>query len=48
MAPTVRGGLVVSRCGMRGIVTLVAALALPNGDGGSALPFRDFIAVVAL
>jgi CPA1 family monovalent cation:H+ antiporter len=29
MAPTVSGGLIVSWCGMRGIVTLVAALALP-------------------
>src|SRR5262249_26696159 len=33
MAPTFKGGLVVAWCGMRGIVTLVAALALPNGDG---------------
>lgn len=47
MAPTVKGGLVVAWCGMRGIVTLVAALALPNGDGGPAFPFRDFIIFVA-
>src|SRR5215813_10383878 len=47
MAPTVKGGLVVSWCGMRGIVTLVAALALPNGDGGPAFPFRDLIIFVA-
>jgi len=47
MAPTVSGGLIVSWCGMRGIVTLVAALALPNGDGGSAFPYRDLIVFVA-
>jgi monovalent cation/hydrogen antiporter len=47
MAPTVKGGLVVSWCGMRGIVTLVAALALPNGDVGPAFPFRDLIVFVA-
>ncbi|HEY7084540.1 MAG TPA: cation:proton antiporter [Hyphomicrobiaceae bacterium] len=47
MAPTVKGGLVVSWCGMRGIVTLVAALALPNGDVGPAFPFRDLIIFVA-
>ena len=44
MVPTVKGGLVV--CGMRGIVTLVAALALPNGQG-AAFPFRDLIVFVA-
>jgi CPA1 family monovalent cation:H+ antiporter len=32
---------------MRGIVTLVAALALPNGDGGAAFPYRDLIVFVA-
>lgn len=36
--PTVRGSLVVSWCGMRGIVTLAAAYALP-GD----FPHRDLI-----
>lgn len=36
--PSVRGALVVSWCGMRGIVTLAAALALPAG-----FPYRDFI-----
>ena len=46
MVPTVKGGLVVSWCGMRGIVTLVAALALPNGQG-AAFPFRDLIVFVA-
>jgi monovalent cation/hydrogen antiporter len=47
MAPTVKGGLLLSWCGMRGIVTLVTALALPNGDGGAAFPFRDLIVFVA-
>jgi CPA1 family monovalent cation:H+ antiporter len=31
MRPTVGGGLVVAWCGMRGIVTLATALALPEG-----------------
>src|SRR5262245_13767626 len=48
MPPTVKSGLIVSWCGMRGIVTLVAALALPNGDdGGAAFPQRDLIVFVA-
>jgi monovalent cation/hydrogen antiporter len=40
--PTLRGGLVVSWCGMRGIVTLAAAFALPED-----FPFRDFILLAA-
>jgi Na+/H+ antiporter len=36
--PTVRGSLIVSWCGMRGIVTLAAAYALP-----SDFPHRDLI-----
>jgi CPA1 family monovalent cation:H+ antiporter len=36
--PSVRGALIVSWCGMRGIVTLAAALALPEG-----FAYRDFI-----
>jgi CPA1 family monovalent cation:H+ antiporter len=47
MAPTVKGGLIISWCGMRGIVTLVAALALPNGDSGPAFPYRDLIVFTA-
>src|SRR5215813_444282 len=47
MAPSIKSGLIVSWCGMRGIVTLVAALALPNGDGGPAFPHRDLIVFVA-
>lgn len=41
-APTAQGGLVVSWCGMRGMVTLAAALALPQG-----FPYRDFIQLAA-
>ena len=36
--PTVQGGVVIAWCGMRGIVTLAAALALPAG-----FPERDLI-----
>jgi CPA1 family monovalent cation:H+ antiporter len=38
LPPTARGGLIVSWSGMRGIVTLAAALALPTVLGGT--PFR--------
>jgi CPA1 family monovalent cation:H+ antiporter len=41
--PTVGGGLVVSWCGMRGIVTLAAAMALPDGAAAAAFPYRDLI-----
>ncbi len=43
-----RGAAVVGWCGMRGIVTLAAALALPTGgsDGG-AFPHRDLIVFTA-
>jgi len=40
--PTARGGLVVAWSGMRGIVTLAAAMALPQG-----FPYRDFIQLTA-
>lgn len=40
--PTARGGLVVSWSGMRGIVTLATALALPAG-----FPERELILVIA-
>jgi len=43
--PTVGTGLVISWCGMRGIVTLAAALALPDGD--AAFPHRDLIVFCA-
>jgi CPA1 family monovalent cation:H+ antiporter len=41
-APTLRGGLVVAWCGMRGIVTLAAAYALAPG-----FPYRDLILLTA-
>jgi CPA1 family monovalent cation:H+ antiporter len=41
--PTVGGGLVISWCGMRGIVTLAAAMALPDGTTATAFPYRDLI-----
>lgn len=40
--PTVRGGLLIGWCGMRGIVTLAAALALPE-----QFPHRDLILLTA-
>lgn len=46
--PTLAGGLVVSWAGMRGVITLAAALALPEGDGGGPpFPFRDLIVLTA-
>jgi Na+/H+ antiporter len=42
--PSWRASLVVSWCGMRGIVTLATALALPYGeDGRGAFPHRDLL-----
>lgn len=44
-----REALVVSWAGMRGVVTVAAALALPEAiDGGGDFPGRDEIVVVAL
>jgi Na+/H+ antiporter len=40
--PTLKGGLVVAWCGMRGIVTLAAAFALPEN-----FPYRDLILLTA-
>jgi CPA1 family monovalent cation:H+ antiporter len=42
LRPTIGSGLVISWSGMRGIVTLAAALALP-----AAFPFRDVIVLTA-
>jgi monovalent cation/hydrogen antiporter len=43
-----RAAAVVAWCGMRGTVTLAAALALPTGgEGGGAFPFRDLILFTA-
>jgi NhaP-type Na+/H+ or K+/H+ antiporter len=40
--PTVQSGIMVSWCGMRGIVTLAAALALPE-----TFPYRDLLLFAA-
>jgi monovalent cation/hydrogen antiporter len=40
--PTAQGGIMVSWCGMRGIVTLAAALALPD-----TFPYRDVLLFTA-
>jgi CPA1 family monovalent cation:H+ antiporter len=45
--PTVGTGLLISWCGMRGIVTLAAALALPDGGPAAAFPHRDLIVFCA-
>jgi monovalent cation/hydrogen antiporter len=42
LRPTVGSGLVISWAGMRGIVSLAAALALPSG-----FPFRDLVVLTA-
>jgi CPA1 family monovalent cation:H+ antiporter len=45
---TARAAAIVGWCGMRGTVTLAAALALPTGsDGGAPFPYRDLILVTA-
>lgn len=45
--PTAQGGIVISWCGMRGIVTLAAALALPGGFPGRDLVlFASFCVVL--
>jgi CPA1 family monovalent cation:H+ antiporter len=41
------GSLIVGWCGMRGIVTLAAALALPDGSAAPAFPYRDLIVLCA-
>jgi monovalent cation/hydrogen antiporter len=46
-APTRGGGLIVSWSGMRGIVTLATALALPDGTPETAFPYRDLIILCA-
>jgi len=46
--PPLNRSLVVAWCGMRGLVTLAAALALPDGaNGGAAFPYRDLIVLTA-
>jgi CPA1 family monovalent cation:H+ antiporter len=45
---TGRAAAVIGWCGMRGTVTLAAALALPTGGGdGAPFPYRDLILVTA-
>jgi monovalent cation/hydrogen antiporter len=46
--PSLKGGIIVAWCGMRGIVTLASALALPDGSNGApAFPYRDLIVLTA-
>ncbi len=45
--PSWAGALIVSWSGMRGLVTLAAALALPLQMNGVAFPFRDLIVFTA-
>jgi CPA1 family monovalent cation:H+ antiporter len=45
--PSFGAALVVGWCGMRGIVTLAAALALPDGSTATAFPYRDLIILCA-
>ena len=48
VALSARAAAVAAWCGMRGTVTLAAALALPTGEHGDApFPFRDLILVTA-
>jgi CPA1 family monovalent cation:H+ antiporter len=47
VALSARGAAVVGWCGMRGTVTLAAALALPTGGDGGPFPYRDLILVTA-
>ena len=45
--PSVASGLIVSWCGMRGIVSLAAALALPMYVDGARFPYRGLIILTA-
>jgi CPA1 family monovalent cation:H+ antiporter len=45
--PTVGSGLVISWSGMRGVISLAAALALPAGPGEGGFPYRDLIVLTA-
>jgi len=46
LLPTVGTGLIISWCGMRGIVSLATALALPT-DPPAVFPYRDLIVLCA-
>jgi monovalent cation/hydrogen antiporter len=41
--PSFRLAALIAWCGMRGIVTIAAALALPTGASGVGFPYRDLI-----
>ena len=45
--PTLGSGLIISWSGMRGIVSLAAALALPIRIGDAPFPYRDLIVLTA-
>ena len=45
--PTLGSGIAISWAGMRGIVTLAAALALPEQAGAGPFPFRDLAVLTA-
>jgi Na+/H+ antiporter len=45
--PSFRAAAVIAWCGMRGTVTLAAALALPDGPMGIRFPYRDLILFTA-
>lgn len=47
-APTLQGGILIGWAGMRGIVTLAAAFAVPETLGdGTPFPYRDLILLTA-
>ncbi len=45
--PSLAGAVVVSWCGMRGVVTLATALALPFDANGAPFPHRDLLVAAA-
>jgi CPA1 family monovalent cation:H+ antiporter len=47
LPPTYKGATIVGWCGMRGIVTLAAALALPAAVDRGSFAFRDLIVLTA-
>jgi CPA1 family monovalent cation:H+ antiporter len=47
MPPTIGSGIIISWSGMRGIVSLAAALAFPAHVNGAPFPFRDLIVLTA-
>ena len=48
LKPPLGASIVVAWCGMRGIVTLATALALPDGSGAAAsFPYRDLLVAAA-